>query len=879
MKISLRQIFLSFTLVVILITATLYASFLFVLPKAANSKIVKTKIINQIYKKTSLKITEEGLILKTYPDLHVDLDIKNLRANYKNAIIPAFSVNNLCFIGSLGKLKAETLTLDDLYINIPELNRIKIKHKKHHKPQKYKNIPFINIKHAVVIVEDNNQTKSSVDIQKLNIIPADEINHFIIDTKLKFKTNKQVAPIELRGNGRIFYNGKKLDAKWFDLTTGIANFHITGLIYNKRKKFDFVVSAENLNVAVLKEVFLTIMKRRDPNKNFIENFYNFGGKANLKLNISNKGIYGTIPVKNLSAKTVKFDIPIILPDTAFLFEGNKVSAKATGTFGGEKVFTDFYADNIFHNDRIVHGTVSADVGSVFAKTYIPNTDILNKISLSVKYKVQHQKPEVEYFADIPIGANISYKIADLGNLDKNRKVYAKTIKIEDNMYLDTYKYFFENINANNTILEGNGLFVRENNKFHMSYITGKTNGRAPVSVTGSFGKYVKDGTFSGNLKYDAIKEKLTGQFNVYDTKYQKFIVKEASVIADDNTMEIKANGTFDNAKFAGLINLVNSFHDKITIHNIELYLEKFVLKKSEKKAKRISPDIIEKGKKIDWTIEHGKIILDKFVFNKVIMENIILSGTLKNNIVKFSMPDISFASGKLGANGSYDISKNNSDICFYARNIDSNEAAAMTLNLDNQVEGLADVDAHFFTKNKLEKLNADVKFAIKHGALTKLGSREFIIKKAKDSNKTYKFKLPDITNIEEKRFTAIKSDINGSFKVNNEKLKDINIFSKHKYLAIFAEGFYNIDSQNTKITIWGKFNKDAQKGIKILFVPLSVVTKIVFRPEKTKDIYTHEIEKIPNIDATENQTEIFKVSLFGNINDNSKLKIDLKRLK
>ena len=876
MKISLRQIFLSFTLAVLIIIATLYGCFLFVLPKAANSKIVKSKIINFVYKKTSLKITEDGLILKTYPDLKFDLDAKNIRANYKNSLTPAFTVKNLCFAGSIGTLEAETLTLDYMYINIPELSKVKFKPKKESKQTEYDNnkIPYINIKHAIIIVEDNKTTKSAIDIARINIIPDELAHHFVIDTKLKYKTNQQIPPIEIRGNGRIFYDGKTLDAKWFDLATGIANFHIDGLIYDHKKKSDFNVKAENISVAVLKEVFLTIIKRVDPNKNFIENFYNFGGTANVNLKISDKGIFGTIPIKNLSAKTVKFDIPIMFPHALFTFDGDKVRAKEYGTFGGEKVFTDFYADDMFENHRLVHGTVSADVGSKFAKTYIPDTDILNKIGLKVEYKIQYRKPAVEYFANIPIGANIFYKTAD-----KKRKIYAKTIKIDNNMYLDTYNYSFENGASNNTILEGDGLFVRKNNKFSMRYITGKTKGRAPVSVTGSFGRYVSGGTFSGNLKYNAVTEKLTGNFHVYDTRYQKFHVHEASVIADDNTMVIKAKGTFDRAKFYGYINLVNSFIDRVTIKDIELYLERFVLKQNNKKRRRMNTDFIEQTKSIIWTIERGKIILDKFVFNKVIMENIVLSGSLKNNLVKFDMPDISFAGGKLGASGDYKIYKNDADIHFYAHNIDSNKAASMTLNLDNQVEGLADVDAHFITQNKIEKLNANVKFAIKQGAMTKLGSREFMIKNSKDSKKIYKFKLPDIINIDAKKLTALKADIDGSFNVVNADLKDINIFSKHRYLSIFTEGCYNIDNQNAKITVWGKFNRDAQRGIRIYAIPLSWITKIILRPEKTKHIYTQEIKKIPDIEATENQTEIFKVTVFGNMNDSSKIKYDLKRLK
>ena len=68
---------------------------------------------------------------------------------------------------------------------------------------------------------------------------------------------------------------------------------------------------------------------------------------------------------------------------------------------------------------------------------------------------------------------------------------------------------------------------------------------------------------------------------------------------------------------------------------------------------------------------------------------------------------------------------------FSAKDIDSNLAANMVLNLHEQIEGIANASAHVTTHNKLEHINAHAIFEIKEGALTKLGSREFIIKKSK----------------------------------------------------------------------------------------------------------------------------------------------------
>ena len=170
-------------------------------------------------------------------------------------------------------------------------------------------------------------------------------------------------------------------------------------------------------------------------------------------------------------------------------------------------------------------------------------------------------------------------------------------------------------------------------------------------------------------------------------------------------------------------------------------------------------------------------------------------------------------------------------------------------------------------------------FSIEKGALTKIGSREFIIKKSKDGKRALKITLPKIINFKEKEFNSFKSNIKGSFDINNDILENVEIYSPHEYFATFTEGRYNILTQDAEILVWGKYNKSAQKGIKILFVPLSMITKIILRPQKTKNLYADKINKIPTINATEDQLEIFKVQITGNPNDNSKIKVEMNRLK
>ena len=67
-----------------------------------------------------------------------------------------------------------------------------------------------------------------------------------------------------------------------------------------------------------------------------------------------------------------------------------------------------------------------------------------------------------------------------------------------------------------------------------------------------------------------------------------------------------------------------------------------------------------------------------------------------------------------------------------------------------------------------------------------------------------------------------------------------------------------------------------QKKVKIFFIPLSWITKVLFRNENSKEIYKKQIENIPKISADDDETKIFRVKIDGNINEND-FDIELKK--
>ena len=869
---TLRKIILVTTFLVLCLFAVFYFAFLFVLPEVVESKTFNNKVREIVYDKAKINLEFDGLTLKTYPNLSAELEIKNLKAD-------------------------EFLKTEDIYVCMVPLklkpcrviagyvffDKTKFKPQKSEKKNKisfdYKKIPDVSLVRADVLLQEG----MNLHINDLYLASGQDkkVVTFKSIIDIKFLKDK----IFLGNSGVLYITDAGLWADNFNVLIGNSVLGINGKLFDANKKYDFILRGNNLPIDVLEANFLSFMKMKENKKNFIENFYYFSGLADVDLRFADSSIFGNVTAKNLSAKTVKFDIPIMLPHTDFRFSQDKINAQTKGKFGNEDVYTDLYITDLFSKEqRVVLGNVKASLSSKFTNLYTPEYQIRGKVPVHVQYHIKNRVVTVTYKAELPKNSNLYYRNADLGLMQRDRRLYAQTVKQGSNLFLKNYDYSFVDNGKIKNIILGDGLFVQKNGHLILDYITCKTNGYAPVSVTGSFGRYVEGGIFNGNLKYSYAKNLLTGQFVLKDSKYKSFYVEKAVVKADEKDFGFAAKGTFEKSPFTCYADLVNSFEDKITIHDIHLYLKSYKIKRNKhvKKntdVKEKAAEIAQKTKNIEWLVENGSIIVDEIRYRNILLKDIWLVGDLKNNTARALMPATSFADGTLYAKGTYDIEKHNSDVYFSALGINSNTAACMLFNLKDQIEGRANAMMHVKTYNGLNKLDAHAEFFIEDGALTKIGSTEFIIKKNKKIKKNLKFKLTDIINVDIEKMKALKSNLYGSFDINNHKLNNVELFSKHRYLSLFAEGKYNIRSEDANLTIWGRYNKNAQKNIKILFVPLSWITNFILKPEYTKEMYIDKLNKIPPVDADHGEEVDFTVRMKGNLNDNSSIKVELKEIK
>jgi hypothetical protein len=867
---TLKLIFLYMLLFIVTLASGLYLSFLYIAPIVVNSNLFQEKIEKITNYKLGLNLDLQGFKIKTYPSLKINLKSNEINLSDKNEKI--LTIKNINSIYDIKKLNFSILNAENFYLDVDLLqNYIKRRDKKENKNFNFDKIPEFNIKHGEILLNKSNE-KILISITNLITNKIQDKTYINFEAQIFSKFLK--GSIKIPSQNKLYIKNNTLYSENFQIYIDNSSLFLNGKLLDKNNKFDINITGKNIPVSDIQASLLYFQKLKSKSKKFIENFYNFKGNAQINLKVNNNGAFGLITVNNLSAITRLFDVPIFFDKVDFKLSERTMSTNAYGLLGGEKVHTSFILNNIATKEQEVTGNVNTILTNELAKKYIPNFYIKGKADTKVTYKVKNKKVYVDYLLTVDKNSDLIYKDAYLGLIDKKRRLLINTIKEIDNLKITHYDYStIENNNIEN-ILTGEGLFQKEKNHLKPAYITTKTNGYAPISVTGSFGKYLLGGEFDGDLKYDFNKNLLTGDFSLINSHYNKFFIEKAKINADEKTLKLDANGEYYNSKFNCNLTATNKLSKKINIENMDLFLDEFEIKSSNKINNNPSKTIMNLTKTFDVDIQNWRIKLNKLKRKRVELTDILINGKLIDDIFTFYMQHVYFADGKLSANGTYNYNNKSSDIFFTAENINSNTVADVIFDLPNQIEGSANATLHAILKHNFDDINAYATFSIKDGLMPQLGSTEFIIKKSK---KNRKIKLSDIINIDIKNMKALSSDLDGSFCFNDDEIYNAKITSTQKFLSMLIEGKYNIEHQNADLNLYGKYNNQEISRVKILFIPLSYIVKFVFKEEKSKQKYQTKLNEIPKITATQNETSYFRVKMQGNLNKND-IKVELKSI-
>ncbi|MBQ9245884.1 hypothetical protein IJ182_06430 [bacterium] len=876
----MKKIFKIISSAILVSGAFLYLGIVFILPMVLNCHTTINKLQSLIQNKTGIETNITGLNLKISPRLKAFLNINSIEA--KNNNVTVIDIKNLSLNCKLLQKHLTYISADNVFIDGNTLKQLKKDEKKKNNNKKFelKNLPEIYIK---------NITFKSDDVS----IFAKDINskNNIIQLNADIKTRFLNEIVKLGYSGALQLLDDRFQANQFGVQIGNSNLYIDGYFVDK-EDFIFNVNGEKLPVSEIMPMLLHFQKSKDPSKKFIENFKNFKGTINLNLKVDKSGIWGKGIANNLSGNAVWFNIPIFFKEAVFNFNGQKIDSVAEGILGKEKVIHTLNITDLTTPNREVIGTMKTTLTKKF--DYVPNLTVLNSVNFCLVYKVKDKKPDVYYDLDIPVNSDLIYNSFYLGLRDYKRKLHANTLKIDNDLYLKEYKYTYSNSKKENIVILGDGLFQKHvdklnPDKFIPQYVTVHTNGYAPISVTGSFGEKVSGGQFKGDLKYDFKNNQVLGTFDIVKAKHQEFNIENAHITSKNGVFNVTSNGLFKGEKYSAELSTKNNIYGETLVYNMKLFLDKLIFetspdsdnknddankKKEETDKKNQEPNNENISKKIQEakiTVNNWEIVINEIKRDKFILKNVNLLGSMKNDIFNFKMKELNFADGTVKAHGMYDFAKDKSKMTFEAKDINSNKAAEMTVNLKDQIEGIANVNVELDAKDMFRLLDAHCIFEVNEGFMPGLADKEFSIKNSK-------YKFSEITNVDLKQKELMKDDIKGTFDVHNTEINNINITTWHELSAVYIEGNYEMEKQYADLQLFWHYSKEAPKGARIFGIPFSLILKVVFRPEHTREMYQDKLSKIPEINADEKNSNYYRVFIKGDIN-NKKTNFILKEIK
>lgn len=199
---------------IISILISLYLVFLFVLPHYVNLNKYSPQITEAIQKSTGLKVTINGLKLKTAWDLSAGANIAKTDLNYPDGIKFA-QINNLQIRLSLipllyKQIRLDEISADKLMMNVdldknekPILETMFKQNKNNSLPDNFKysaNMPDIFIKKYRLSFIDSNKI-NNYTIKGSNL----KITDYILNKKIQISTNGELI---LNNKKQITYNGK-----------------------------------------------------------------------------------------------------------------------------------------------------------------------------------------------------------------------------------------------------------------------------------------------------------------------------------------------------------------------------------------------------------------------------------------------------------------------------------------------------------------------------------------------------------------------------------------------------------------------------------------------------------------------------------------------
>ena len=771
--------------------------------------------------------------------------------------------------------------------------------------KKFKNISSIPKTNSVITFDGEYKSNSGLKDGKINLNNIKANGRFV-----PIYTKQSSSPVNIKSGNFSIANGKfiikNFNTKFFN--SNVYADLVAEKIFSEKPILTGKLKINNFDVSAL-----NLLKKAEylPNtiKKLLLAYENYQGIANIDIKCNNNNFDGYIDLKDIHFNHSYFKTPIYLNSGKILLKDSRISMKAmVAQVDSTPVFLDF---SVWDLDKKMKfkGYLTTKITEYFVNKYInsfltypikPKGDITLITNIQGNADIFNIQPKIVLAKD----ADIYYRGANLSDEDEQRELWAN-IDINQNIYhIKKMNYVRYMTSQNNksypiTIFTGNGLIEYSSKKkqpFYIHNLNVDTPNNANAKIFNVIFKksVLKNGMFNCklNIKGFITAPQIRGKvfLNNIDMPIYDTLIKNATILFKDKTIEINTDGITYNSDFNLKAVIKNKFTTPYIVENLYIHSEKINLDTFINSLTKIpTPDTATKmtgtSTNTNIPLNISDIQIKKGVMN---VKNMIIRGLPTNNyssefkLEKNMVLDIEklwfdVTTGKVTGSASYNFSNERIKANLSALNVDSNKIASTLFEFKDQIFGQANGSIVVTTsgnteEERLKNMHGYVYFEIADGKMPKLGSVEYLLKAGN-------FIKSGITGISLNNFISLIApiktghfdSIKGNFALKNGIAQNIEVYSKGENLNIYINGEYDILQQFANLRVYGRLTKNATNILgKVGNLSFNSLLNSIpgFKIDKHDETsLLKDLNKIPGVELSDQKYRIFTVKVDGHINE------------
>lgn len=797
----------------------------------------------------------------------------------------------------------------------------------------------LGVKKAFISYNYTPETKIRIGIKNAQLEQTPDAKYLHINTRTDIiQNNKPLLTFEVNDENKVKLQNKSIvvDNLQIDINKSIVT--LASLI--NRKTFDVNVKSDRFFVKDIFD--LVNSNLIIPNgKEMLSPLTNPDGAVSFDVKLHNDELSGTIGMKNARAAVKDLGaLPLVMPKGLItIYPDRMVFSDFNGYYGKNKSNTikvsgtikDYY--KTFDSDLTIDTVATNEFLADYLAGLIGGTTIkISKdIPTRVIYKAVNNKMDITWLTKIAKGVSIGIDDTPSALNDYDRAVTGEFILDGNELDIKNLNYYIaqdihRGMGKIDPILIFDGKMNIATGELHEA---GFSFGRElPSEFLNVFvrQKLFKGGTMKGSLhvlfRNNIPKVKADMQITKARIPSQRLFIKNATLQTDRDDIKINANGRFKRVKYdlAGVIK--NELVTPVIVKDLELNLDKVdvdrLLKSlnnqhqpegsttpaqaipapenplPETVAVNETPEeecLDEDGEECEaddnYMFDTNLIAIEKCAFrlkegyyNGLTFGNIEANMTLdRNGIFNLQSNRFDIAEGISTLKINCDLKTLKYYIRLGVKDVNSDMFSTAILNLSKEISGKASGLIEL-TSDASMKLNGSIKFMINDGTIGKIGLVEYLMKVASIFRNPVAMISPatimDIVNIPEGNFDKIE----GELTLKDNVIQRMNIKSYSPTLSALIRGRYDLEKADASLRIYTRFSSSHKgfAGFLRNFSLNALANKVKLSGRNDANYYAAELKDLPQIDAKDEDTQVFLTQVEGDVEHNNFLS-SLKKIK